>query len=673
MTRYFCFMGCLLFLVFLLAWVVLYRPGKEDTMHSVIAAPPVHALDEFLRKARTSHDLKGNLKLTPTLQFDITGRNILADSQFWLLFATVFILVGSLLFVMTNIAFIVGSLGSPMEQVSTMVVLFSVGNYCGRVVASIILDSVLEHFPRIYFVSVAAILVGAIHTPFLAVPRSYLAVPITLAGIADCVMFSSFPILTRETFGVHHLGENFCSCWCAMAPTSTLSLFRRGCSLLAGMLLMLGVGSTYALSAWNAQLKTLLHFSQAEISMVSAMTMLGSYLSYIPGVMFDRLGPYTSVLVSGSAMLSVHIAIFAALQFAPESVSALGLGCAMMLFGLLSSFCVFSSIVPNESLFGDANRGKVMAALTSSYSCGGAFFAFVFHTGFQNDGVPGYFLFVGNYLLAACVFGWCMFSRPVAGEINLNKKERSGSVEFGEGTAGVTADCQPTGDSEKTSDLTGVALLTDLRFWMLFIPVMIIIGSGLLVMSNVSFIVESLYGPKEQIPLMVAMFSILNAFGRLMTGAVSDLLLTRYPRAYFAGLSVLLTAITQIVFLTAPPSWLLLAVAMAGFSEGVMFGTFPVIIREEFGLQHFGKNFGLMSLANCIGYPLFFSPLASYVYQRSATTYDGDSVQKCFGAHCFGPVFVVAIVLSVVAFVCCIQLARMQHRRRFYIYQQIRP
>lgn len=122
--------------------------------------------------------------------------------------------------------------------------------------------------------------------------------------------------------------------------------------------------------------------------------------------------------------------------------------------------------------------------------------------------------------------------------------------------------------SEKPVDITGVALLTDVRFWMLFIPVMIVIGAGLLVMSNVSFIVESLGGPVEQVPFMVALFSIVNTLGRLATGAVSDLLLTRYPRAYFAGASALFTAITQVVFLSVPPSWLLLPVAMAGFSEG---------------------------------------------------------------------------------------------------------
>ncbi|KAE8977562.1 hypothetical protein PR001_g25094 [Phytophthora rubi] len=129
---YFRFMGCLMFAVFLLAWVALHRPGKEDPAHAVAAAPSIHALDEFMppdTKTRTSVDLERNCKLhvVPTAQPDITGREILADSRFWLLFATVFILVGSSLFIMSNIAFIVESLGGPMEQIPTMVALFSVG------------------------------------------------------------------------------------------------------------------------------------------------------------------------------------------------------------------------------------------------------------------------------------------------------------------------------------------------------------------------------------------------------------------------------------------------------------------------------------------------------------------------------------------------------------------
>ncbi|CAH0517060.1 unnamed protein product [Peronospora belbahrii] len=450
------------------------------------------------------------------------------------------------------------------------------------------------------------------------------------------------------------------------------SKLRRSCSLLAGVLLMLGVGSTYAMSAWNAQLKILLHSTQAGISMVSAMTMLGTYMSYIPGAIFDRLGPYTSVLMSGFAILVVHLSIFIVLQFSPESGSPLGIGAAMMLFGLLSSFCVFASMVTNESLFGDANRGKVMAVLTSAYSCGGAFFAFVFHEAFHSRDVPGYFLFVGNYLLAACVFGWRVFAFPMREDNSTDTKRRVESLEFNLGRSSMEFDgLVNSAASNMPDEITGVALLTDKRFWMLFFPVMIVVGAGLLIMSNVSFIVESLDGPIEQVPFMVALFSIVNMFGRLATGAVSDLLLARYPRAYFAVISALLTALTHVVFLSVPPSWLVLPVGLAGFSEGVMFGSFPVIIREEFGVQNFGKNFGLISLANCIGYPLFFGPLASYVYQRSATTHTTNNIEKCFGGQCFGPVFVVVIVLSIVAFACCIHLARLQRRYKYDRYQHI--
>ncbi|TDH66804.1 hypothetical protein CCR75_002171 [Bremia lactucae] len=451
------------------------------------------------------------------------------------------------------------------------------------------------------------------------------------------------------------------------------SRLRRSCSLVAGMLLMLGVGSTYALSAWNAQLKMLLHFTQAGISTVSSMTMLGTYMSYLPGVIFDRLGPSTSLLLSGNIMLLIYLVLFTTLQFAPEWTSPLSIGCAMMLFGLLSSFCVFSSIVANESLWGASNRGKVMAALMSAYSCGGAFFTFVFHEGFDSSDVPGYFLFVGIYLFVVCVFAWYVFPRPIYGEEEMSTRERSKSVEIGlcRSETEVREHVYATLNCEKPDDITGVVLLMDMRFWMLFIPVMIVVGVGLFVMSNVSFIVESLGGQIQQIPLMVALFSVANTLGRLLAGTISDIYRLRYPRAYFAGISTLLTAVTQMAFLFVPPNWLVLPVALAGFSEGVMFGTFPVIIREEFGLHNFGKNFGLLSIANCVGYPLFFGPLASYMYQHSAGVRVVDGVEKCFGAQCFAHIFVVAIVLSALSLACCAQLAQIQRHQLPFNFQQI--
>lgn len=447
---------------------------------------------------------------------------------------------------------------------------------------------------------------------------------------------------------------------------------RRLCSLLAGLTVMAGVGSLYAISAWNAQLKELLRYSQAGIATVSSLAMLGSYLSYLPGVAFDRLGPHRSIALAGAGLLLVYGLLAAAIAYTPARVSPLLLGLALIAVGQLSAFGIFASIVPNEGVFGDAHRGKVMAALTSAYSGGGAVFALVYHRAFDGD-VPGYFAFLGVLLLALCAVGWLALVRSVG---PTRRRRDSEVVDANVGISTLPIDHFTHGDDkakdeDEDEDVTGLALLSDARFWLLFVTVLITVGACLFVMSNVAFIVESLGGPMEQVPLLVASFSMSNTLARLGTGVASDRAVQhgKHSRAAFAALSVLFTALALAAFLVVPATALLVPVTMAGVAEGVMFGTFPVIIREAFGLQHFGKNYGLISVANCIGYPFVLSPLSSYVYERAAaansSNTESDSA-KCFGAACFRPVFLVAIALCGVAFACCVKLMRVQtHHRRY--------
>lgn len=446
---------------------------------------------------------------------------------------------------------------------------------------------------------------------------------------------------------------------------SRASLVRRVGSLAAGVAIMLGVGSIYAISAWNAQLKALLHASQAGISTVSSMAMFGSYLSFVAGVIFDWLGPYKSVLLSGSSLLCTYALMSIGLTEYGQVDSPVAIGLGLMAVGLFSAFSILASIVPNEGLFGNGNRGKVMALLNSSYSCGGAFFAFIFHDAFDGN-VPGYFIFLGMYLQAVCLVGWFVFIRPK------EQEPRRLSFEAIDGNVGVAADLESEDFQAKLAsvDITGVSLLRESRFALLFAPVLIVIGAGLFVMSNVSFIIESLGGPVEQVPLMVGLFSVSNTVARLATGVVSDHILSHSPRGNFVALAAALTAVTQILFLTCPPSLLVIPVVLAGTAEGVMFGCFTVIIREEFGLLHFGKNYGLVSLANCIGYPLLYSPLSSYLYHLSATT-TADGVEKCVGAQCFRGTFLVATALSCVAVACGVKLTSLQRRHKRYTYQVI--
>ncbi|GLE00344.1 hypothetical protein PINS_up009101 [Pythium insidiosum] len=432
---------------------------------------------------------------------------------------------------------------------------------------------------------------------------------------------------------------------------------RRVLSLTAGVTLMIGVGSIYAISAWNAQLKALLHFSQAGISTVSSLAMLGSYLSFFPGILFDRIGPRRSLLLACVGLMGLYGFLHLAITTFPAHISAFSVGMCLLFVGQFSAFCIFASIVTNEGIFGDHNRGKVMAMLTSAYSCGGAVFAYTFNHAFRDD-VAAFYLFEGFFLLLMTLFGCVAFYRSTDAMQRNSEEVIDGNV---------SVPLPETSDEKATLlhvDVTGFEMLRDPRFALLFVPVLIIIGAGLFVMSNVSFITESLGGPMEQVPTMVALFSIGNTVARLATGALSDKYLDRYPRGVWLIVSVFLTVLTQLFFLWLPPAWLVMPVTLAGLAEGVMFGSFPVIMREAFGLKHYGKNYGLISIANCIGYPLFFSPLSSYFYQHATGSRTVDGVQKCFGTECFRPMFLLIIVLCAIPLACSMKLLSRQMRAR---------
>ncbi|DBA02096.1 TPA: hypothetical protein N0F65_011163 [Lagenidium giganteum] len=433
---------------------------------------------------------------------------------------------------------------------------------------------------------------------------------------------------------------------------------KRWLALFAGILSMLGVGSLYAISAWNAQLKVHLHYSQAGIATVSSLAVMGPYLSYLPGVVFDRIG-VSKALVAGAGGLGVlHLFLWVALVYCPTRVSPLVVGVTYLLVGVFGAFYVISSLITLEGVFGDANRGKVMATLMSAYSCGGAVFAFVVHH-FFDDNVPGYFLFLSVFLVASGVFAWSLFSPRKAREECTRLSPKSVNDRSADNAAAVVA-----ATTEDLDDVTGVQLLTCPRFWLLFTAVLIVIGAGLFVMSNVSFIVESLHGPMDQVPIMIALFSVGNTSARVLTGVASDHVIATCPRAYFGAFAAAATVLTQLLFLVIPRGWLAVPVLCAGLAEGVMFGTFPVIVREAFGVEHFGKNFGLVSIANAVGFPLVLNPFATVFYHRGAEVVNG--VEKCFGEDCYRPVFLLVIALCAVAAACCAKLARIQNRRRNY-------
>lgn len=416
---------------------------------------------------------------------------------------------------------------------------------------------------------------------------------------------------------------------------------RRILSIVSGVLVMLALGSNHAISVWNADLKETLHYTQSQISSVCALASLGVYFSISTGYLFDRMGAHKSVLCS-ALLLSGFYFFLSAEVAAKKYVPASFVGILFVLIGQSSNFGVFASLACNEGLYGSVNRGKIISLQLASYSAGAAVFSTMYRKYFTHN-VQLYFRFLGFTMLFVLLLAYFALYRE--------KNEK-----------GTEKPSQSTFGNEKIDsvDISDLALLKDSRFWLLFLIVLVLVGGSLFVMANISFIVESLHGPVNQVSYMVAMFSLGNCAGRIVTGVLSDHLVARIPRIHYITFAAALTALNQLLFLLISPNWLILPISVAGISDGMVFSTFPVLVRECFGSRHFGKNFGYISLANAIGFPLFLSPIASWVYSHYATISGANNVETCAGSHCFQAIFYLISFLSLVVLAACVRFAQIE-------------
>ncbi|KAH9089806.1 hypothetical protein LEN26_019048 [Aphanomyces euteiches] len=404
-----------------------------------------------------------------------------------------------------------------------------------------------------------------------------------------------------------------------MSPRQTEDMepWRKALSVAVGSLILLTLGSAYTVSAWNNEVKNLLHTTQTEITTVTSCFTFGQYMAILGGFFNDHFGVRWSMIASAISLPVLYwtAATLVNSPTAPHWWLAVVFG----FIGVSYTFPTIAAISSLEGLYGKAHRGKVLGILSASFSGGGAVFAVVYHRWFDHQ-VSAYFTFLAYVFFAVCLLGAIIIKPTV------HPKE---------------TDLPSTQPDEVTplqanSDITLLPLLRTARFWYLFVSVLVGVGAPLFVMNNLSFLVESNHGDMSQVSTLVLLFSLVNLLGRFSLP--------------FWG--IIFVGVTQLLFIVVPVAYIVVPVVLTGFAEGCIFGLIPVLTRELFGARHFGKNQGLLAFANVVGFPLILGPLSSALYRLQLT----PGTEKCFGSSCFMPMFFITATLSVIAFVCSTRL-----------------
>ncbi|WWD21864.1 hypothetical protein CI109_106352 [Kwoniella shandongensis] len=165
---------------------------------------------------------------------------------------------------------------------------------------------------------------------------------------------------------------------------------------------------------------------------------------------------------------------------------------------------------------------------------------------------------------------------------------------------------------------TPLDLFRALDFWLLFIILALLCGTGLMYINNAGTVALALAREgqrkydKEVVSgwqaKQVGLVSIWNCLGRILGGIYSDYCKTRFQlrRIWFLPIVCILFTISQVAALGTVHVQSLWAVStLLGLAYGSLFNVMPMLVLEWFGMKHFSQNWGWIAVSPVIGSNVF--------------------------------------------------------------------
>ncbi|KAG6296488.1 hypothetical protein E4U45_005734 [Claviceps purpurea] len=196
-------------------------------------------------------------------------------------------------------------------------------------------------------------------------------------------------------------------------------------------------------------------------------------------------------------------------------------------------------------------------------------------------------------------------------------------------------------------DIRGLKLLRNPSFWLLFTIMAILSGVGLMTINNIGNDVNVLWKHHDQSvtedvlihyqQMHVSILSLCSFGGRLLSGVGSDFLAT-----YLHASRMWCLLVASFIFLLSQasalvvndPHFLGFVSGLSGLGYGFLFGVFPSLVAEAFGIRGLSQNWGSMTLAPVISSNIFNSFYGAVLDSHSV--FDRNSERSCHdGRECY--------------------------------------
>lgn len=193
----------------------------------------------------------------------------------------------------------------------------------------------------------------------------------------------------------------------------------------------------------------------------------------------------------------------------------------------------------------------------------------------------------------------------------------------------------------------------------------ILTGIGLMTINNIGNNVQALwYGDANATPafimkrqlMHVSIISVFSFFGRLLSGVGSDILVKRLHMSRFWCLvcSSCIFALAQIAGnRISSPHFLWILSALSGLAYGALFGVYPALVADTFGVSGLSVNWGFMTLAPVLWGNVFNLAYGAIYDSHSTKADEGHHVCEV-GIECYRSAYVFTFFSSIVGIFCAL-------------------
>ena len=406
-------------------------------------------------------------------------------------------------------------------------------------------------------------------------------------------------------------------------------------NILCCFLCALGSGSSYVYSAYGPQLGQRLNFNHTEVNIIGSFGNSGTYFTApFWGFIIDKLGIKIPLWVSSSFLFIGYFGIHSFYaQHLTTNHNLFFISVLSTLVGMGGSGALLSALNATARSFTDKSRATASGIVLAGFGLSAFFYSFIAHEAFPGS--------TDAFLLALAIGTSISILSGAIGIKVIPSKSKKDPENHNEEQDPLVNDQIDSSENIIASNKNPLSIIPTVDFWILFLTMSLLSGTGLMWINNVGNVIQALFAyhhphfdpieVEQAQTKQVSLLSLNNCFGRILIGLTSDVMRRRYniDRSFWLCVISISFIISQIVAQSIEnPAHIGWATSLIGLSYGSLFAMGPVITLEIWGLESFSSNWGILSLAPAIAGPILNILFGRVFDSHSATNDEVDFYSK---------------------------------------------